>query len=278
MISSNICRYTEFRAVDKVLTVLNGKLDVVPGSRADIFTKKNVSIVEKRLLMKFITQCVEEEKREDEFKEFPEDGKFVDLMSQQKLTKNLIHYILYSMCMGSEELTSKEGLGRIKTYLTSIGRYGNTPFLFPMFGCGEIPQCFCRLCAVFGGVYWLGQPIKDIQTIEAENCEERIVKVKFGDVEISTKKLVCGLGSKLADNEPHEFISRAVFITTSPVGGSDVNSEQDGGGVVLLYHPIEGRPEGVTMIQLSHYTSCISKGLCKLLCKFSNQFLFLKLI
>lgn len=259
LISSNICRYTEFRAVDKVLTVLNGKLDIVPGSRADIFNKKNVTVIEKRLLMKFITQCVEEDKREDDFKAFPDDGKFVDLMKQQRLTDNLIHYILYSMCMGSCEMTFKEGLEKLKIYLTSIGRYGNTPFLFPMFGCGEIPQCFCRLCAVFGGIYWLGQPINEISVTSAENPE---VKIKFGDEEITAKKLVCGM-SRCKELPSHEFMSRAVIITSSPVGGKDVSSEVDGGGAVLLYHPIEGRNDGVTMIQLSHYTNCIAKGLCK---------------
>src|SRR4051812_20093737 len=92
LISSNICRYTEFRAVDKVLTLLKGTFDIVPGSRADIFTKKNVTIIEKRLLMKFMTQCVEYDNEEaagtNEFKDFPEDGKFIDLMKQQRLTDN----------------------------------------------------------------------------------------------------------------------------------------------------------------------------------------------
>ncbi|XP_070498975.1 rab proteins geranylgeranyltransferase component A [Chironomus tepperi] len=265
LISSNICRYTEFRAVDKVLTARNGQLDVVPGSRADIFTKKNVSIIEKRLLMKFITQCVEykgeAEKKEETF-DFPEDGKFIDLMKQQKLTDNLIHYILYSMCMGNDETTFKEGLDKIRMYLTSIGRYGNTPYLFPMFGCGEIPQCFCRLCAVFGGIYWLGQAVSDVNIVDAEN-DEKVVTMKFGDELIISKKLVFGLDSNLMDISvnPISYISRAVFITTKPVGGSSVNSELDGGGAVLLYHPIEGSSDGVTMIQLSHYTSCISKGL-----------------
>lgn len=213
--------------------------------------------------MKFITQCVEEDKREDDFRAYPENGKFIDLMRQQRLTGNLIHYVLYSMCMGSHEMTFKDGLDRVKTYLTSIGRYGNTPFLFPMFGCGEIPQCFCRLCAVFGGIYWLGQSLGDIQEVNSEDSEENIVKIKFGDQEITTKKLVCGLGSKIAEDQPHEYISRAVIITTSPVGGSAINSEKDGGGVVLMYHPVEEKADGVTMIQLSHFTSCIEKGLCK---------------
>lgn len=271
LISSNICRYTEFRAADKVLTVLkNGQLDVVPGSRADIFTKKNVSIVEKRLLMKFITQCVEYKKEnkdntgKEETFEFPDDGKFVDLMKQQNLTDNLMHYILYSMCMGNSETTFKEGLKRVTTYLTSIGRYGNTPYLFPMFGCGEIPQCFCRLCAVFGGIYWLGQSISDVKISDAD---EKNVTLQIGENLISAKKLVRGLGSKIngtdSQHSPHEYISRAIFITSSPIGGSSVNSETDGGGVILLYYPIEGRTNGVTMIQLSHFSSCISKGLCR---------------
>jgi len=222
--------------------------------------------------MKFITQCVEykkdEEKKEETF-DFPDDGKFIDLMRQQKLTDNLIHYILYSMCMGNAETTFKEGLDKIQMYLSSIGRYGNTPYLFPMFGCGEIPQCFCRLCAVFGGIYWLGQPVSDVNVIDSEN-DEKVVQMKFGDEILTSKKLVCGLDSNLIDINlnPISYISRAVFITTKAVGGSAVNSEMDGGGAVLLYHPIEGSSDGVTMIQLSHFTSCISKGLCKIFSKF----------
>ncbi|CRK98236.1 CLUMA_CG011599, isoform A [Clunio marinus] len=218
LISSNICRYTEFRAVDKVLTVLNGQMDIVPGSRADIFTKKNVSIIEKRLLMKFMNQCVEYDKvnnseEKNEFQEFPENGKFIDLMEQQRLTENLIHYILHSMCMGNETTTFKEGIQRIRTYLSSIGRYGNTPFLFPMYGCGEIPQCFCRLCAVFGGVYCLGRPITDVKTVESN--DEQVVIMKFGDQNITTKKLVHGLASDVLETqETNEFISRAPFVET----------------------------------------------------------------
>lgn len=270
LISSNICRYTEFRAVDKVLTALNRKLDIVPGSRADIFTKKNVSIIEKRLLMKFMTQCVEFDKSTDsgdeknDFREFPDDGKFIDLMKQQRLNENLVHYILHSMCMGNDETTFNEGIERIRAYLTSIGRYGNTPFLFPMFGCGEIPQCFCRLCAVFGGVYCLGRPIGDVKIIESN--DEQVVTMKFGEQFVTAKKFVYGLGSNVVEAEmPHDFISRAVLITSSPIGGSSVNSETDGGGVILLYHPLEGTPHGVTLIQLSHFSGCAPKGLCKLL-------------
>ena len=59
LISSNISRYTEFKSVSRVLTLLpDGRLEDVPSSRADVFATKRVSVVEKRILMKFLTFCL----------------------------------------------------------------------------------------------------------------------------------------------------------------------------------------------------------------------------
>lgn len=143
LISSNICRYSEFRAADKILTFQNQKLIVVPCSRSDVFTSKSVNVVEKRLLMKFLNNCLEYNKKPSEesaepekhdFEGFPDDGKFINLLKQQKIPTNLIHFILYSICMGDEGTTFKEAMTKIEITLSSIGKYGNTPFLFPMYG------------------------------------------------------------------------------------------------------------------------------------------------
>lgn len=55
LISSNIARYSEYRNVNKVLTWLNDHLEVVPCSRSDIFANNKVSVIEKRMMMKFLT-------------------------------------------------------------------------------------------------------------------------------------------------------------------------------------------------------------------------------
>lgn len=57
-----------------------------------------------------------------------------------------------------------EGLASTKKFLTSLGRFGNSPLLWPMYGSGEMPQAFCRLCAVFGGVYNLDRPVNGLIT------------------------------------------------------------------------------------------------------------------
>lgn len=55
LISSNIARYSEYRSVSRVLTWLNGQLEVVPCSRSDVFANSKVSVIEKRMLMKLLT-------------------------------------------------------------------------------------------------------------------------------------------------------------------------------------------------------------------------------
>lgn len=273
LISSNISRYSEFRAVDKILTLLDNKLIIVPCSRSDVFTNKNVNVIEKRLLMKFLTNCVEyqgqnddeetkeaKEKVKHEFDEIPEDSKFVDLLKKLKLTKNLIHYILYAICMGTDETTFKQGVQNVKMFIQSIGRYGNTPFLFPMYGCGELPQSFCRLCAVFGGVYCLKRELSELKVLSDPEDENR-VSVKCGEQTIKTKNIVFGNKAESAT----KFLSRGLFLTTSPIGGKAVNSSMDGGGVVFLkLAPIKDvNDEGAFVIQLSHFTGTVPKGLCK---------------
>ena len=41
----------------------------------------------------------------------------------------------------------EQGLKSTQRFLQSLGRYGNTAFLWPLYGSGELPQCFCRFVA-----------------------------------------------------------------------------------------------------------------------------------
>lgn len=68
LISSNISRYAEFRAVDRVTTLINDEVKAVPCSRSDVFTTKDVNVIEKRLLMKILSTCLNYEENQCEFK------------------------------------------------------------------------------------------------------------------------------------------------------------------------------------------------------------------
>lgn len=73
-----------------------------------------------------------------------ENQTFLEYLKSKNLTDNLIHYVVYAIAMATDATPCPEGMLRVQKFLQSLGRYGNTPFLWPMYGSGEIPQAFCR--------------------------------------------------------------------------------------------------------------------------------------
>jgi Rab GDP dissociation inhibitor len=48
-------------------------------------------------------------------------------------------------------------------YTSSMARYGKSPYIYPLYGLGELPQGFARLSAIYGGTYMLNKPIEKIE-------------------------------------------------------------------------------------------------------------------
>ncbi|KAL6034157.1 hypothetical protein STEG23_000464, partial [Scotinomys teguina] len=68
LIKSNVSRYAEFKNITRILAFRDGVVEQVPCSRADVFNSKRLTMVEKRMLMKFLTFCMEYEEHPDAYK------------------------------------------------------------------------------------------------------------------------------------------------------------------------------------------------------------------
>lgn len=253
LISSNIARYAEFRAVSRVATFMDGKLTQVPCSRADVFANKTVSVVEKRMLMQLLTSCMEQGADSPEFDGF-RDKTFLEYLNTKNLTPIVQHYVVQAIAMATEKTSCRDGVNRTKHFLNSLGRYGNTPFLWPMYGSGELPQCFCRLCAVFGGVYCLKRQLDGV-IINKDKCKAII----SGKQRISLEHLIVGQGHlppEIVASEGEQRISRGIFITDRSI----MQGEKE--NLTLLYYPPEEPDqEPVTVIELGPSTNACPQGL-----------------
>ncbi|XP_055855161.1 rab proteins geranylgeranyltransferase component A [Episyrphus balteatus] len=263
LVSSNICRYAEFRAIDRISTLYNGELLNVPSSRTDVFNTKDLSIVEKRLLMKLLTSCMGFDDKSEEFLKY-QDKTFLEYLQANKLTEKIIHCVMNSIAMCNETTPLNEGVEKMKNYLQSLGRYGNSPFLFPMYGCGEIPQCFCRLCAVFGGTYCLKRKVNVVST------KEDAITLQVDGHILDAKHLVVSSGSMPQGVIPSNCLIegqhkcgnlvRGVYITSTPIGNEDQNSGGGGVNVIRLIDSADSS-RGAILLQLSHYSGTCPKGL-----------------
>uniref|UniRef100_A0A8D2PS35 Rab proteins geranylgeranyltransferase component A n=1 Tax=Zosterops lateralis melanops TaxID=1220523 RepID=A0A8D2PS35_ZOSLA len=257
LIKSNVSRYAEFKNATRVLAFREGKVEQVPCSRADVFNSRQLTMVEKRMLMKFLTFCLDYEQHPEEYQGSHESSTFAQFLQTRKLTPSLQHFILHSIAMVSEaESSTLQGLQATRKFLQCLGRYGNTPFLFPLYGQGEIPQCFCRLCAVFGGIYCLRHAVRCLVLDRASGRCKAIVD-HFGQ-RISANYFIVEdsyLSESTCTNVCYKQISRAVLITDQSILNTD--SEQQVS--ILTVPPLEPGRAAVCVIELCSSTMTCMK-------------------
>ncbi|XP_066571017.1 rab proteins geranylgeranyltransferase component A 1 isoform X2 [Amia ocellicauda] len=268
LIKSNVSRYAEFKNVTRILTYQNGKVQQVPCSRADVFASKQLTVVEKRMLMKFLTFCMDYEQHPEEYLDF-KDRSFSEFLKTKKLTENLQHFVLHSIAMASEADSTTEGLKSTQHFLQCLGRYGNTPFLFPLYGLGEIPQCFCRMCAVFGGIYCLRHSVQCL-VVDKESGRCKAVIDTHGQ-RISCNHFIVEDGY-VADEQrksvEYRQISRAVLITDRSLLKADSDQQIS----LISVPPLEAGQTAVRVIELcsSAMTSMQGTYLVHLTCQSSG--------
>lgn len=70
--------------------------------------------------------------------------------------------------------------------MDSVGRYGDSPFLYPIYGLGGLPEAFSRLCAIHGGTYMLNTEVNEI-LMEGG----KVVGIKSGDQTAKAPLVIC---------------------------------------------------------------------------------------
>ncbi|XP_060231668.1 rab proteins geranylgeranyltransferase component A 1 isoform X1 [Meriones unguiculatus] len=257
LIKSNVSRYAEFKNITRILAFREGIVEQVPCSRADVFNSKQLTMVEKRLLMKFLTFCMEYEEHPNEYKGY-EETIFSEYLKTQKLTPNLQYFVLHSIAMTSETTSCTiDGLKATKNFLQCLGRYGNTPFLFPLYGQGELPQCFCRMCAVFGGIYCLRHSVQCL-VVDKESRKCKAMIDQFGQRIVSKHFIIedSYLSEKTCSRVQYRQISRAVLITD----GSVLKADSDQQVSILTVPAEESGSFAVRVIELCSSTMTCMKG------------------
>ena len=127
----------------------------------------------------------------------------------------------------NEKGAAKETILRIRLYANSMARYGKSPYIYPLYGLGELPQGFARLSAIYGGTYMLNTNIDEIET---EGGKVSGIKATMKESSDDSKGMKFSTKTKKIIGDPSYFprkvqvvghLLKAICILTHPVANTD---------------------------------------------------------
>ena len=256
IIKANISHYSEFQVVNRILTCKDNKIVEVPCNRSDIFSSSFLSMIEKRTLMKYLTLCLEfdPESPTEELAGYLEKP-FVEYLQSRRLSKNLQLFIIHSIAMVKPETKTVIGLKETYSFLRSLGKYGKSPFIWPLYGVGELPQAFCRMSAVFGAVYCLSKSPVEI-TVEDNKCHQVVFEDKLIKCDYIVMERNYLPKQYLQTDANLSKVSKAILITNSSILPAETEFIS-----FLTIPPLQGQEELVRVIELGSSGAACPAGL-----------------
>lgn len=110
-----------------------------------------------------------------------------------------------------------ETVKAMKLYGYSLNQYGSSPFLYPMYGLGGLPEGFSRLCAIKGGVFML-----DRNPDELLFDDDGHIKGVVSNGEAASCDFVVGDPSYFPDDMLRETgkVVRSICFLNHPIAGT----------------------------------------------------------
>ncbi|KAJ1896732.1 hypothetical protein LPJ66_003819 [Kickxella alabastrina] len=226
LVDMGIGEYVQFKGLEHNYLVRNGVLERVPDSKEDIFASKSLSLIEKRKLMRLMTVISDDDDCDKLLDEATQDSSdFVSFIQTKfKLDGKLLDAVVYAVARVSagEIPSARDGCESVRKYVRSMGRYGRMAYLCAMYGGGsEMAQAFCRLCAVSGGTYILGE---DVEVSGGKDGGFNVRLQNHGTVRAKSVIMASSYANASAATNDSLVISRAFCILDQPVLGDDTSA------------------------------------------------------
>ena len=193
MVEAQIDNYVSFRNIKGLYyidDIHKGSMEIVPTDKGAIFKNKQFSLQEKKELFNFLNVSMRYYRREykidednnsiNDFKKNVYNEINIDMIDNSMMDKHFIEYMnkcgvsskkmvrLISSCMCNyrvdpfkyhtntfEDQSTKNMLGRLSQFIDSMNIHGELPYVYPIYGTGDVTQICSRISAVYGSTFLL---------------------------------------------------------------------------------------------------------------------------
>jgi len=202
LLHTKVTRYLEWKCVDASFVMQAQKggmfssaknaIHKVPASDVEALKSGLMGLFEKKRMANFY-KALDKQKLDDPttWGDFDCRVKTMnELYKKYSLEENTIDFLGHAVALElNDDYRTKpaiETLPKMKLYADSMGKYGSSPFLYPVYGLGGLPESFSRLCAIHGGTYMLNTPVDEVLMESG-----KVVGIRSGDQTAKAPLVIC---------------------------------------------------------------------------------------
>lgn len=226
LVKTKVTDYLEFRSVQGSYVFNSGKVHKVPATASEALASSLMGMFQKRYFKSFLQYVMEYEPKD------PKTHKGYDLekmTSRQVFTKfgldeTTCQFTGHAICLYLDDeyldAPALDMVNRAKLYAYSVARYGNSPYIYPKWGLGGLPEGFSRRGAVYGGVFMLNVEDKNpfVEKIHYDD-KGRVSGVQVGG-QVAPCQAVIADPSYFADTDKVKKVGkivRCIAILSHPI-------------------------------------------------------------
>merc|ERR1712063_42193 len=168
LVKTDVTKYLEFKVVEGSYVYKGGKIHKVPATEKEALSSSLMGLLEKRRFKKFLefTATWETGKGTNYKGLDPDKVTMKELFKKFSLDDATAEFTGHAIALhlNDDYLNEPAGqtLAKVRLYFESLSRHLKSPYIYPLYGLGELPQAFARLSAIYGGTYMLDMPIDEI--------------------------------------------------------------------------------------------------------------------
>ncbi len=169
LVHTDVTRYLDFKQIDgSYVYKAGGGVHKVPATESEALKTSLVGFLQKKWLHSFLKYIAKYDQKNPATWDGTDLSKttmkaLFDKMWMDKETGDFVgHAMALQPDDGYLNRPALESVEAIRLYAESLDRYGKSPFIYPVYGLGGLPEGFSRLCAIHGGTFILNKGVDEV--------------------------------------------------------------------------------------------------------------------
>ncbi len=226
LVQTEVTRYLDFVVVSGSFVVQDNKVHKVPVTATEALSSGLLGLFEKRRFKNFLEWVNGYEQERSETWGSAGDVRKVtakQVLDNYSLSDSTAAFTGHAICLYNNDAylnrPAADLVAKAKLYANSLARFGNSPFIYPKYGIGGIPEGFARLCAINGGLQMLSKSVEGFEF----DSESKVCGVKVEGQVIKTKAVLADPSYLVGTPKVKlvERVARSICLLKHPVAGTN---------------------------------------------------------